>query len=265
MAKKSGKNGVTEVAEPQVESLRAKLSDINNLIKPYQLAYVSPTDDCELLQRNAHYMEKEMLDKLTSNVREDGFLSQLPFAMKKPDGKYLILSGNHRVRAAVKADLPYILILYVDQLPRDKQIAYQLSHNSLVGKDDLQMLKEIFAEIENINMKEFSGLNDLNFLELEKISLPSINEDDIELHELKLIFIKSKKDKIDKLFDALEKLPYDENSRLCLVDFKEFIRIMTEVKKRTKIKSLTVGVVKMLEICEKWLETVDQEKAITMN
>ena len=131
----------------EVESIRGKLADLNGLIKPYQLAYVNPVRDCVFLDRNAHFMEKAMLDKLVANVAEDGFLSQLPFGMKQEDGRFLILSGNHRLKASIKAKLEYILILYVDQLPKDKQIAYQLSHNALVGKDDVKMLKDIYRKL----------------------------------------------------------------------------------------------------------------------
>lgn len=70
-----------------------KLAEINVLIKPYQLAYVSPTEDCVPLERNAHYMEKEVFDRLTANIEKDGFLSQLPFAMKRGDGFYRAITG----------------------------------------------------------------------------------------------------------------------------------------------------------------------------
>ena len=106
-----------------VHLIQEKLGDVNKLIAPYKLAYVSPIDDCVPLEKNAHYMEKSTLDRLTANVAEDGFLSQLPFAMKRDDGKYLILSGNHRLKAAIKAKLEYILILYIEEVDKDKQIA----------------------------------------------------------------------------------------------------------------------------------------------
>jgi hypothetical protein len=244
---------MAKIDQSKKQELDALFEKVNPLIAPLKLAYVSPKDDCELLTKNARYMDKETFEQLTSNVKNDGFLSQLPFAMKKKEGKYLILSGNHRIKASIKAKLEFILIIYIDEISKDKQIAYQLSHNKLIGKDDQQMLKDIFAEIENINMKEFSGYNDMEFLEVPKLNLPSINEDDIELQELKLIFVSSKKKSVEAIFEKLEKIPIDENSKFVLVDFREFIRVMTEIKKRTKIKSLTVGVIKMLEICEEYL------------
>lgn len=58
-----------------VHFIQEKLDEVNKLIAPYQLAYVSPTEDCVPLEKNAHYMEKQTLDRLTANVAEDGFLS----------------------------------------------------------------------------------------------------------------------------------------------------------------------------------------------
>ena len=178
--------------QKNIELIREKLGDVNELIKPYQLAYVNPIDDCVPLERNAHYMEKQILDRLTANIAEDGFLSQLPFGMKRGDGKFLILSGNHRLKAAIKAKLDYILILYIDEVDKDRQIAYTLSHNALVGKDDIQMLKDIYNEISSIEAREFSGLNGIKFIDVEKLQTASINDGDIELTEMKFLFVESK-------------------------------------------------------------------------
>ena len=249
MAKEKSKN----IELNKIEIIQQKLDEVNKLIEPYKLAYVS-INDCELLKRNARYMEKDTFEKLTSNIKYDGFLSQLPFAMKRKDGKYLILSGNHRVKAAIKAGLSYILILYTEEMSKDKQIAYQLSHNSLTGKDDLAILKEIFQQIENLDMKEFSGLNDFNFMDVQKISIPSINEDDIELHEIKFLFTKSKKGEIEKLLETLEKLNIDENTKYVFADFSEFIRLLSEIKRLKNIKSNTVAFVKIMNICEDYIK-----------
>ena len=40
-----------------VHLIQEKLGDVNKLIAPYKLAYVSPIDDCVPLEKNAHYME----------------------------------------------------------------------------------------------------------------------------------------------------------------------------------------------------------------
>lgn len=244
-----------------INLIRQKLDDVNALISPYKLAYVSPTNDCVLLEFNAHYMDKDVLDKLTSNVAHDGFLSQLPFGMKRnEDSKYLILSGNHRLKAAIKAKLEYILILYIDECDKDTQLGYQLSHNSLVGKDDMQMLKELYNQIESMESREFSSLNGLNFVDVSKISMPAIGEGDIELTEMKFQFIESKTNSIKNTLEALENMEIDEHSTIVVGSFESYIKVLQEVKKTYEIKSKSVAFSKMIDICQSYLDALKEQQ-----
>lgn len=253
---------MAEKVHKDIEQIRAKLDDINGLIAPYKLAYVHVKDDCVPLERNAHYMDKDVLDKLVHNVKEDGFLSQLPFAMRRnEDGRYLILSGNHRLKAAIKAGLEYILVLYIDEVSKDKQVAIQLSHNALVGKDDLTMLKEIFEEIKGIESKEYSGLSDIQFIDPNSTPSPSINDGDIELTEMRFLFIESKKHNLERVLDELGKQDL-ENCGIVYGSFEAFIKVATAIKERYTIKSNTVAFSKMVEICEAYLaqDTAQEEQ-----
>jgi hypothetical protein len=238
----------------KIDQIQQKLEEVNKLIAPYKLAYVSPTEDCIPLEKNAHYMDKATLDKLVYNVSEDGFLSQLPFGMKREDGKYLILSGNHRLKASIKAGLEFILILYIDEVDKEKQIAYQLSHNALVGKDDMQMLKEIYSEMRSIEAKEFSGLNGMKFLDVNKIDTLSINDGDIELTEMKFLFVESRANDVKRILAELEKQKIDEKTSIVLGSFEAFIKALTAVKLKYDIKSNTVAFGRMIEICNEHLQ-----------
>lgn len=244
----------------KLRDIREKLEEINGLIAPYKLAYVSPQEECLFLEKNAHYMEKETLDRLTSNIAQDGFLSQLPFGMKRrEDGRFLILSGNHRLKASIKAGLKHILILYINEVDKSTQIAYQLSHNALVGKDDMRMLREIYREIETVEGMEFSGLNGLDFLEFEKISAPTINDADIELTEMKFMFIQSRANEIKDVLETLEKLKLDDEYGLVVGDFEPYVEVMTAVKKAYGVKSVSVAFNKMVEICQEKLREKEAE------
>ena len=260
MAKTNTEKVNTSQGSKDATLIQAKLDEVNQLIAPYKLAYVSPVDDCVPLEKNAHYMEKDMLDKLTANVSEDGFLSQLPFGMKRnEDGKYLILSGNHRLKASIKAKLEFILILYIDEVDKDKQIAYQLSHNSIVGKDDLQMLKEIYEQMRSIESREFSGLNGVQFIEVDKLSTSSINDGDIELTEMKFLFVESRSNNVKAVLHELEKQNIDKDCSIVVGSFEEFIKTMTEIKKAYNIKSNTVAFGRMVDICREKLEEKAEE------
>jgi len=241
-----------------VHFIQEKLDEVNKLIAPYQLAYVSPTEDCVPLEKNAHYMEKQTLDRLTANVAEDGFLSQLPFAMKRHDGKYLILSGNHRLKASIKAKLEYILILYIEEVDKDKQIAYTLSHNALVGKDNMQMLKEIYSEMRSIESREYSGLNGIKFM--DTIPTVSINDGDIELTEMKFLFTESRSNNIKDVLAELEKQELSEDCSIVIGSYEAFIKVATEVKKKYNIKSNTVAFARMIDICDTYLKGLGEKE-----
>jgi len=242
------------MVEENIEKANSKLKEVNELIKPYQLAYI-PVEYCEFVKKNARYMDKDDFNQLIENIKKDGFLSQLPFVLKRSEKKYLILSGNHRVKAAIQAGLKYILILYVENIDKDTQLSYQLSHNALIGKDDLVILKELFDEIKDINKKQFTGLSELDFPDFKIDSLPIINEQDIELHEIKFFFTNVRANQVLKLLEILEKEKIDpENTRIVNLDFKEFIKVLTEFKKFTHIKLNTIAFIKILGLVQNYIE-----------
>lgn len=251
-----------KISEINVPEIQDRLNGVNELMKPtgYQLAYISPVKDCIPLEKNAHYMDKPVFDKLVNNVAEDGFLSQLPFMMKQEDGKYLILSGNHRVKAAIKAKHPYILTLFVENISKDEQLSYQLSHNSLVGRDDMKMLKELFEQIESLDHKEFSGLNSMDFIDVEGVSVSQINDGDIELTEMKFLFVEDRAGDVTRLLQELEKQRLDEQSAIVYGNFEEFIKTMTAIKAKFGIKSNTVAFGRMIDICREYITSNGTEE-----
>jgi len=141
-----------------VEQLNAALSDVT----PYRIAVVEPGMILPI-DKNAHYMSKRVYDQLVANVRRDKNLSSLPFCWKRSDGQLIALSGNHRVQAARDAGVPLVLTLYTDaQLNKAEQRAIQLSHNALVGQDNPTTLRELWQEIDDLDMKIYTGLDEIH-------------------------------------------------------------------------------------------------------
>ena len=98
-------------------------------------------DQCDLLEKNAPFMRAEQYQRLVSNVKRDGCLTSVPFAVRNGE-RFLILSGNHRVQAAKDAGLTEILVLYsAKELFPAQQRAIQLSHNAIAGQ--LRATKEL--------------------------------------------------------------------------------------------------------------------------
>jgi hypothetical protein len=128
----------------------------------------------KLLDRNARFMRHETFRRLVENVRADGALTQIPFAVPSgdPEAPWLVVSGNHRVRAAVEAGLATIdLQVTEDPIEPDRLTAIQLSHNAIVGEDDPATLKQLYESIGSIEWKEFAGLDDRTLDLLAKVSI----------------------------------------------------------------------------------------------
>jgi hypothetical protein len=90
------------------EKIRETIKALNDELKamgtPYTLDVADPKA-IKLLNKNARYMSHEMFENLTANIKRDGGLASIPLCYREPDGGLLVLSGNHRVQAAVNAGI----------------------------------------------------------------------------------------------------------------------------------------------------------------
>ena len=113
--------------------------------------------DLALLAKNAHYMTDAMFSRLVGNIRKDGCLTTTPLVYEA-GGKLEVLSGNHRVQAAIKAGIEEADVLeIVTPLSREQKVAIQLSHNSINGKDDPNILAELWGELD-FDAKEYAEI-----------------------------------------------------------------------------------------------------------
>lgn len=100
--------------------------------------------------------------QLVENIKRDKYLSSVPFCWyNKTTKKYLVLSGNHRLKAGIDAGIQKFVVLYTDKdLEKQEQVAIQLSHNAIEGKDDLVILKELWSQVVDVNWKQYIGFDD---------------------------------------------------------------------------------------------------------
>src|SRR5690606_10189312 len=103
----------------------------------------------KLLDQNAHFMRHETFMRLVENIRADGAATSTPFLWRRHDDQtrkplhkpeddhaYECLSGNHRVKASIVAEVYEIDVLYTDDyIDPDRRRAIQLSHNAIFGED----------------------------------------------------------------------------------------------------------------------------------
>lgn len=237
--------------------------------QPFKLAVVS-VELFVFLEKNARYMTHEMFGNLVKNINRDGGLTSVPFCLKRKDGKFLVLSGNHRVSAAIEAGVKEILVLYTDrEMSRAEQVAIQLSHNSIEGKDDMSILKSLWDEIDNIDLKYYAGLDDKTLEEMEKLSQKAFSEVDLEYKSLTFVFLKEEIERLDAVFERALSGVSAENIRVAkMQEFDRIIEATAKAKAAYGIKNTAVALDLVLSVFERHYEDlsdgwIDEEGEIT--
>lgn len=177
--------------------------------------------DIKLLPVNPRFMTHEQFIQLVDNLRRDGHLTSTPFCwLDKKIDKYEVLSGNHRIKAAIEAgiDEAWCLVTH-DQLSEDRRVAIQLSHNSIVGDDDPALLKQLYEKIEDVDLRLYAGLDDRMLELLEKVQPLSFNEAALEFQTVAMIFLPDELADVERAFDAARELT---TGRVMLNRFAEY-------------------------------------------
>lgn len=228
--------------------------DVNERLQeagsPYRLAIVS-VESLELLEKNARFMTNETFRNLVENVRRDGGLSSLPFCVRT-EGGYRVLSGNHRVMAAKEAGLTEIPVLFTEKaLSHQEEVAVQLSHNALAGQDDPMLLKALYAEIEDLGLKYYAGLDDKTLAELEKVALNNLAEVRLDFRTITFAFLPEEVDRLQSALEAAAK--FAASKELFAVALKDWDRAMdalTKAQSAFNVRNSATGFCLILDIFE---------------
>ena len=214
----------------------------------YEKVSIDLIDEADL---NANVMTESDFDTLTNNIGKSG-LSSVPTCYERSDnGRFVIISGHHRIRSCKKLGYSEVGILYADEcdLSKDEIIAIQLSHNSLHGESDRNILKKLFDEIRSIDFKEFAHIN------IDEIG--TINTDsaafspEMEDYTMSVVLYKNDMDRVQDLLGVIR-----ENvakSDLVIVADGEpaediMLALMKQVKKEFDIRSSSVSLMKIFEL-----------------
>lgn len=166
MTKKQTKSETSADVEPNPTAKTDALETVNRSVRPSEL---------KLLDKNAHFMSEQVFKQLCDNIRRDGCLTSAPL-VAMVEGKLLVLSGNHRVKASLAVGLAEIPVIEVlGELSPSRLVGIQLSHNALNGDDDTNILRELYDSLDLIEQR-YSGLTDedlgvLNDPDLQKLSV----------------------------------------------------------------------------------------------
>jgi len=159
--------------------------------------------ELELLALNARFLRHEVFTQLVENIRRDGALTSVPFAWLNPEtGKYLVLSGNHRVQAAIAAGVYEGDVMITDDAISEQQrIAIQLSHNAIAGEDDPAILVQLYEKLDEVDWRAYSGLDDQVLALLEEVQIGSLTEPQLDWQSIEIIFLPEEADRVEKAFE----------------------------------------------------------------
>ena len=166
-----------------------------------------------LLEENARYMTHEQFKRLVHNIQEDGCLTSAPFVWHDTkNDKFIVMSGNHRTKAAIEAGLSEIdIIVTSSELTESQRIAIQISHNTISGQDDLATLKNLYDKILDIDMKEYSGIDDKTLDLLKDVKPLSLGGANLKFQTLSLVFLPNEMEEAKAaLTEALKIVKSDE-------------------------------------------------------
>lgn len=214
-------------------------------------------------------MRHEMFAQLVENVRRDGGLTSLPFAVLEDDGVYLVLSGNHRVLAAKEAGLEEIDVLVTDDpLDERRRLALQLSHNAIAGEDDPVILAQLYDKLD-ADWRIYSGLDDRTLDLLSQVAIPGFREAELDYMSVLISFLP---DEHERAVNALTKLKdeatADERWAAARPDYERFQTALNDVCDAYHVKNLAVAFGVILELVDRhrdelsagWLDEQDEPR-----
>lgn len=218
----------------------------------YDKVDISLIDEAEM---NANEMAGEDFAALCDNIDKSG-LSSVPCCYKKDNGRYVMISGHHRLRACKKLHYSQIGILWCEEkeLSKDEIIAIQLSHNSLHGQDNQSILKKLFDQIQSIDFKKFAHINidEINPVSVEGISVYAMKENFV----FAVVLYPNSFPNLDELYgdireqskkcDALILAAQEDNENMLL-------KLQKDIGKEFNIKSPSITFAKLLELANERL------------
>jgi hypothetical protein len=218
---------------------------------------VVPIEACDLLDKNARFMKVEQYRRLVDNIKRDGCLTSIPFAVQQ-GSRFKILSGNHRVKAAKDAGLTEIPVLYsIRELTHQEEVAIQLAHNAIAGQDDLTILRELYDEINDVVLKEYSGVDDVMLGRMDPPDLDPLSEKGLEYRIVSIAFLPEEVERAEALFaKVLEQATGDATWVNRRADYDRMLDALTVAKATAGVKNTATAFGLLLDLAEKHLEEI---------
>lgn len=236
----------------QETGLKATLEQLNQQLRESGLPCIDvvPPADCIPQDVNARYMDQQMMQNLVANLKRDGRLESVPLVARSiaEPGKYEIISGHHRIEAAKQAGLASVMVMVTEADTQSQVRAKQLSHNAINGRDDEAVLKQLYEQIEELDLKYYSGLQ----TEIDKITLTGMNFRAGSFREVVLTFVPGDLELMDEAVELVQSqaLATSQSAvRLCdMKSFDVFAKALRQVKKVENIKNNGMATARLAEL-----------------
>lgn len=245
------------------EEINQRLHEISSEVygEKLEIRFVDPAS-LTLLDKNARFMKHETFSRLVENIMSDGQLESVPLCHQTKDGKLEVISGNHRVKSAIKAGIQIILIMVIlVDLSLSRKRAKQLAHNEIVGEDDLSILKEIWTEINTIEDKMYSGLDSIKIGELDKIHFSALSTPNIRTESITVWFLPEEIEQVEELVTYAENFIASKKIFLAPIQIYEHVfDMLIEVKKKHDIKNNAVALMYIFEVARNAIEQIRENE-----
>ncbi len=209
-----------------------------------------PIDLLDDADMNANVMSDEDFNQLVENIGMSG-LSSVITCYKKPNGRFTIISGHHRVWACRKKGFATIGVLYAleEDLTPDEITAIQLSHNSLHGSDDKNILKRLFESIKTVEFKKFAHINidEIGNLDVGSIASPLEKETftvSLVLYNKSMKYFEELVGEVREAIAKSDVVVMAENEP----NEELYLKLSKEINRTLEIKSSNIIFSKMLEL-----------------
>lgn len=253
---------IEELEGLPLEELQQRLEAVNEIMRSMgmpEFKAISP-NDCIPQDVNARYMKPEVFDNLVSNITNDGHLESLPLVTPAQDqeDKFGIISGHHRILAAQKAELEFIIVMSISVETYDELVAKQLSHNAITGDDDAAVLKKMYESLSDVSAKYYSGLED----DLASMSLTTLSFRSGIFQEFTVAFMPEDVTDFDDKVAQVEEYMKARGSTVVRVansdDHDDWLEAIKKIKKVEDIKNNAVAIGRMLELAMERLQQLHQ-------
>jgi hypothetical protein len=211
----------------------------------------------KLLEENAHYMDDGTFQQLVANIKRDGELMSTPVVYRG-----LVLSGNHRTKAAIAAGLLEIEVKEVlTELTPEHQLAIQLSQNAINGKDDPNILAKLYTKVASLEFRRYTGLTDDAF-KCDEAKLASMGVTRPKYESLEIVFLPEDKAAFLELLDRVTKSKKAKTVVAgSLADFDGIFNAVVDAKQHSGILNNALALRAIARIAAEVFARADQADA----